>query len=345
MKPKVTSFDIAFRAGVSQATVSRALRGSPLVSAETRRKVQAVAAELNYKVDKNASSLRRQRASTLALLLFEDPTADDSLINPFFLSMLASITRACARRGLDLLVSFQQMSDDWHADYQDSHRADGVILLGYGDYLAYRAKLERLVEEGTHFVRWGSAVEDQHGVSIGCDNRQGGRLAVEHLLSLGRRRIAYVGTPTLHCPEFMQRYQGHAEVLAEHGLALDPALQVDASDSTEEVGHAAMRRLLDSGVAFDGVFAASDLLAIGAIRALAEAGLAVPKDVSVVGFDDIPMAGLTSPALSTVAQDTQLAGERLVACLMAQLRGEPVDSEMLPTRLVIRRSCGAPPRP
>jgi DNA-binding LacI/PurR family transcriptional regulator len=341
MKPKVTSFDIAFRAGVSQATVSRALRGSPLVSAETRQRVQAVAKELNYKVDKNASSLRRQRASTLALLLFEDPTSDDSLINPFFLSMLASITRACARQGLDLLVSFQQTSEDWHADYQDSHRADGVILLGYGDYLVYRSKLERLVEEGTHFVRWGSAVEDQHGASIGCDNRQGGRTAGEHLLSLGRRRIAYLGTATLQCPEFLERYLGLCDALRAAGIAPDDALRVDASDSIEEVGYGAMRSLLARGVAFDAVFAASDLMAIGAMRALAEAGRSVPGDVSVVGFDDIPMASFANPALTTVMQDTRLAGERLVGCVLEQLRGEPVSSEMLPTRLVIRRSCGA----
>lgn len=341
MKPKVTSFDIAFRAGVSQATVSRALRGSPLVSAETRQRVQAVAKELNYKVDKNASSLRRQRASTLALLLFEDPTSDDSLINPFFLSMLASITRACARQGLDLLVSFQQTSDDWHADYQDSHRADGVILLGYGDYLAYRGKLERLVQEGTHFVRWGSAVEDQHGASIGCDNRQGGRTAGEHLLSLGRRRIAYIGTATLQCPEFLERYHGLCDALGAAGIAPDDALRVDASDSTEEVGYGAMRSLLARGVEFDAVFAASDLMAIGAMRALAEAGRSVPGDVSVVGFDDIPMASFANPPLTTVMQDTRLAGERLVGCVLEQLRGEPVSSEMLPTRLVIRRSCGA----
>ncbi len=341
MKPKVTSFDIAFRAGVSQATVSRALRGSPLVSAETRQRVQAVAKELNYKVDKNASSLRRQRASTLALLLFEDPTSDDSLINPFFLSMLASITRACARQGLDLLVSFQQTSDDWHADYQDSHRADGVILLGYGDYLAYRSKLERLVLEGTHFVRWGSAVEDQHGASIGCDNRQGGRTAGEHLLALGRRRIAYVGTATLQCPEFLERYYGLCDALGAAGIAPDDALRVDASDSTEEVGYGAMRSLLARGVAFDAVFAASDLMAIGALRALAEAGRSVPGEVSVVGFDDIPMASFANPSLTTVMQDTRLAGERLVGCVLEQLRGEPVSSEMLPTRLVIRRSCGA----
>ena len=153
MKGKPTSFDIAYRAGVSQSTVSRALRGSPLVSPETRRRIQAIAKEINYKVDKNASNLRRQHSVTLALLLFEDPTTDDSLINPFFLSMLGSITRACAHHGYDLLVSFQQLSDDWHADYQDSHKADGLILLGYGDYLEAKPKLQKLVEQGTRRAR------------------------------------------------------------------------------------------------------------------------------------------------------------------------------------------------
>ena len=108
-KTKATSMDIAHRAGVSQATVSRVLRGSPLVNAETRKRVEDAVRELNYKVDRHASSLRTQRAGTLALLLFEDPTPDDSHINPFFLSMLGSITRACAKHGHDLLVSFQQI--------------------------------------------------------------------------------------------------------------------------------------------------------------------------------------------------------------------------------------------
>ena len=192
-KTKATSVDIAHRAGVSQATVSRVLRGSPLVNADTRKRVMDAVQELNYKVDRRASSLRTQRAGTLALLLFEDETADDSNINPFFLSMLGSITRACARHHHDLLVSFQQLSDDWHADYEDSMKADGLILLGYGDYMDYRPKLERLVEQGTHFVRWGAVLPDQPGISIGCDNADGGRLVGEHLLELGRRNIAFLG--------------------------------------------------------------------------------------------------------------------------------------------------------
>src|SRR3954453_8043973 len=128
MRDKPTSFDIAQRAGVSQPTVSRALRGDPTVSEATRKRIEAIAAQLNYKVDKNASSLRSRHSNTLALLFFEDPTPDDSLINPFFLSMLGSITRACAGRGNDLLISFQQLSGDWHLDFEDSRKADGIIL-------------------------------------------------------------------------------------------------------------------------------------------------------------------------------------------------------------------------
>ena len=341
MKGKPTSFDIAYHAGVSQATVSRALRGSPLVSAETRRRIQAIAKQLNYKVDKNASNLRRQHSVTLALLLFEDPTSDDSLINPFFLSMLGSITRACARQGYDLLISFQQLSDDWHADYQDSHKADGLILLGYGDYLVARSKLEGLVEQGTHFVRWGAVVEGQPGVSIGCDNNQGGRAITEHLLAQGRRDIAFIGDISPGCPEFFDRYRGYCTALREAGLAVDPELQVDAADSTETVGQRAMRQLLARGPRIDAVFAASDLMAIGAMRALDEAGLKVPRDVAVVGFDDIPVAGLTNPPLTTVAQDTKRAGELLVETLIHQIRNETTSSVMLPARVVVRRSCGA----
>ena len=339
-KTRATSVDIAHRAGVSQATVSRVLRGSSLVNPETRERVLEAVRELNYKVDHRASSLRTQRSGTLALLLFEDPTPDDSHINPFFLSMLGSITRTCARLGQDLLVSFQQLSDDWHADYEDSKKADGLILLGYGDYLAYQPKLESLVQQGTHFVRWGSVLSDQHGVSIGCDNFQGGRLAGEHLIAAGRRRIAFLGGASSHWPEFLERYRGCDAALHAVGAAMDPALQVDA-ESSEEAGHAAAIELMERGRHFDAVFAGSDLIAIGAMRALIEHGRHVPWDVAVVGFDDIPMARFANPPLTTVFQDTSRAGELLVETLMKLVCDEPAESITLPTSLVVRRSSGA----
>ncbi len=343
MKRKPTSFDIAYRAGVSQSTVSRALRGSPLVSAETRARIQAIAEQLRYKVDKNASSLRRQHATTLALLLFEDPTTDDSLINPFFLSMFSSIMRTCAQCGYDLLISFQQLSDDWHADYQDCHKADGLILLGYGDYLTARDRLQKLVGQNTHFVRWGAVIDGQAEISVGCDNVQGGQAVTEHLLGLGRRHIAFIGNATEHRPEFRDRHKGYLAALHAAGMKADAALQVDALDSTEQLGFQAVQALRDRGVEFDAIFAASDLLAIGAMHALEDAGIGVPEDVSVVGFDDIPTARFAKPPLTTVQQNTKQAGELLVECLLRQIQGEPVDSVLLPAKVMVRRSCGAPP--
>ncbi len=338
-KTRVTSLDIAHRAGVSQATVSRVLAGSPLVNAETRRRVELAVRELNYKVDRHASSLRTQRAGTLALLLFEDPTQDDSHINPFFLSMLGSITRACARHGHDLLVSFQQLSDDWHADYEDSMKADGLILLGYGDYLAYESKLARLVEQGTHFVRWGQVQPGQPGISIGCDNHAGGVLAGRHLLAQGRRRIAFLGDASTRFPEFFARYQGCDAALREAGAAMLPELQVDA-DSTEQAGADAANALLARGLPFDAVFAASDLIAIGAMHALKQAGLRIPEDVAVVGFDGTSMALYANPPLTTVVQDTSKAGELLVQALLQQVREQPAQSVMLQPTLVVRASSG-----
>ena len=337
IKGKVTSFDIAHLAGVSQSTVSRALRGSPLVNEETRRRIQAAVDELNYKVDKNASSLRARHTGTLALLFFEDPTADESHINPFFLSMLGSITRACAQRGYDLLISFQQFSRDWHADYADSKKADGIILLGYGDYLAICDKLSKLVDQGTRCVRWGAVLPDQPDISVGCDNLSGGHAVTAHLLEQGCRRVAFLGDASSHYPEFFDRYRGYAQALNEAGMEAEPVLQVNA-ESTERSGYDALETLLSRGVAFDAVFAASDLIAIGAMRALADHGLKVPGDVALAGFDDIPMASFVNPPLTTVLQDTQQAGEILVDNLLRLIRGEPAESAMLPAKLVVRKS-------
>nr|WP_233176315.1 LacI family DNA-binding transcriptional regulator [Dyella sp. ASV24] len=324
-------------AGVSQSTVSRALRGSPLVNEETRRRIQAAVDELNYKVDKNASGLRAKHTGTLALLLFEDPTADESHINPFFLSMLGSITRASAQRGYDLLISFQQFSRDWHADYADSKKADGIILLGYGDYLATRDKLQKLVDQGTRCVRWGAVLPDQPDVSVGCDNVSGGRDVTQHLLEQGCQRIAFLGDASSHYPEFFDRYRGYARALNDAGVDAEPLLQVNA-ESTEQSGYNAAETLMARGVAFDAVFAASDLIAIGAMRALADHGLRVPDDVALAGFDDIPVASFVNPPLTTVLQDTHLAGEILVDNLLALIRGEPAESAMLPAKLTVRKS-------
>lgn len=336
-KKQVTSFDIAELAGVSQATVSRALRGSPEVSEETRRRVEAAAASLRYTVDKNASNLRSKLSGTLALLFFEDPTPDDSRINPFFIAMLGSITRACARKGYDLLISFQELARDWHADFAESKKADGIILLGYGDYLTHADRLEKLRAKGTRIVCWGAVLPDQPCVTIGCDNFQGGRSVTEHLLEQGCQRIAFLGDASHHFPEFQERHRGYLQALRTRGVPVDDALQIDA-ESSQRSGMQAAEALLARGEPFDAIFAASDLIAIGALGALSSRGIDVPGDVALAGFDDIPMASFVHPPLTTVLQDTALAGQVLVDNLLRMIRGEPVASRMLPMKLVVRDS-------
>jgi DNA-binding LacI/PurR family transcriptional regulator len=339
MALKPTSFDIAQLAGVSQPTVSRALSGSSAVSEKTRKRIEAIAQQLNYTVDKNASSLRRRETNTLALLFFEDPTPDETGINPFFLAMLSSITRTCAQRGYDLLISFQQLSSNWHVDFEDSRKADGIILLGYGDYELYHARLEKLVDQGTHFVRWGYVEEGQPGTTIGCDNYRGGQDATEYLISHGRNHIAFLGDASSAYPEFLDRYNGHAAAMNAAELQAPNTLRF-AAINTEESGYEAATALIASGVPFDAIFAASDLIAIGAMRALEEAGLNVPADVAIVGFDDIPLASLAHPPLTTVQQDYKRAGEALVDALLRQIRGERSTGAVLQTKLVVRKSSG-----
>lgn len=336
---KTTSFDIAHRAGVSQATVSRALRDSPLVNPATREKIKKIARELNYQVDHTAAGLRSQLSHTLAILFFEDPTSDDSQINPFFLSMLGNITRATARRNYDLLVSFQQLSDDWHIKYEVSNRADGIILLGYGEYSSFVDKVEKLVNAGAHFVVWGATGEHLSGHTVGCDNAKGAFDATMHLLGLGRKHIAFFGSNTDDSPELKQRYEGYCKALKKAGIKVDAGLQFDA-DNQETSGSSAAGKLVNSGKPFDAVFTASDLIAIGAIKHLRAMGLKVPADVSVVGFDNIPAASYFNPSLTTVHQDTIAAGEQLVNQVIQMINGETPVSQLLEPTLIVRGSCG-----
>ncbi len=332
-----TSRDIADLAGVSQATVSRALRNSPLVREETRHRIQAIARELNYYVNRNAAGLRTHHSNTLALLMFDDSEGADRQMNLFLLSMLDNITRAAARHGYDVLVSLQQLHDDWQVEYQASHRADGLILLGYGDYVEYREKLAALADAHTRFMIWGPIIKDQAGHSFGCDNENGGYQATQHLISLGHECIAFIGSTSRRCPELAARHAGYLRALADAGLSANEKLRVPANNS-ESLGYRAAQQLMEGGEAFDAIFAVTDLVAIGAMRALQEAGLKIPDDVSVVGFDDMPLAAYVSPALTTVQQDAEIGAEGLVRGIVGLIEGEPVESTLMAPKLVVRDS-------
>lgn len=335
-----TSRDIAEIAGVSQATVSRALRNSPLVRKETRERVQQIARELNYFVNRNAAGLRTQQSNTIALLLFDETEGEDAQINPFFLSMLGYITRAASGLGYDVLISMQQLTDDWHIEYQASNRADGLILLGYGDYLTYHEKIEALARANTRFMIWGPIIDNQPGHSISCDNVDGGDQATRHLLGLGRQRIAFLGSTSQRSPELAARYDGYRKALLDAGLEPDDGLKVDAMSSEGE-GYRAALDLLSRDVEFDAIFAVTDVIAIDAMRALEDNGYTIPDDIAVVGFDDISLAGHVTPALTTVRQDIRQAADGLVHGIVGLIEGEPVESTQMAPRLIVRASCGA----
>ena len=338
---KITSFDIAYQAGVSQSTVSRAMRNSKLVSLETRKKVQAIAKELNYQVDRSASSLRSKTTKTLALLLNEDPGWGEAQINPFFLSMLSSIAKATAANGYDLLLSFQQSSEDWASEFENAHRADGIILLGYGDHEAYQQKTAKLIESHTPFIVWGAPLSnDSSSKGASCNNADGGYKITRHLIKLGRKHFIFLGNISASCYEFSERYRGHRLALREAGLQTNATQQFDA-ESSEQAGFAATTALLESGQRCDAIVSGSDLIAMGAILSLKEKTIHVPNDIAVVGFDNLPMADYIQPALTTVHQDTLAAGKLLVENLIRMLHGEEIEPAVIPVSLVIRESCGS----
>jgi len=282
--------------------------------------------------------LRSQHSNTIALLLFKDAINDDSAINPFFLSILSSITNECADKGYDLLISFQQNSTDWHADFDVSNKADGLIFLGYGDYQDYEKRLAQLIEQGTKFVCWGAPAGNLPLLTIGCDNFQGSKKITEHVIRQGKKSIAFLGSTTCHEPEFFERYKGHCQALKEHDLVINEQRQINAL-YTENSGYEATVELINSGVKFDAICAACDLIAVGAMRALQKHNITIPEQVAVVGFDDISIASYTYPPLTTVKQDTKLAGELLVNTLIEVFNNKITSAKLIQPELVIRKSC------
>ena len=154
--------------------------------------------------------------------------------------------------------------------------------------------------------------------------------------------LAFIGNASEHSPEFFERYQGFIQALSEQGVQADQVPQRDAI-STEQAGYEATLDILSTGYRPDAVFAASDLIAIGAMRALQQQGLKIPADVAVVGFDDIPMASFTSPALTTIQQNTTLAGEMLVVNLLRLIQHQPIELTDIEPKIIIRNSCGSQP--
>jgi DNA-binding LacI/PurR family transcriptional regulator len=330
---KTTLEDLAAFAGVSASTVSRALNDHPLISTRTKQRIWALAQEHDYPFRQSMATSPIGAEGSIVVVTPYFHGRPLPLSHPFFLELLASIGEAARARDCDFTVSHVAP-----ATYEDlvlattTSRADGVIFLGQS---AMHQELNRLSETNARFVVWGAKLPGQRYRSIGSDNVLGGTRATAHLARLGRRRIAFIGGTD---PEAMQRRRGYQAGLKQAGLAFDPALVCNVEFELESA-EAAVSGLLNGGIEFDGVVGASDLIALGAIRALGRFGRAVPKDVSVVGYDDMLLSRLSTPALTTVRQDTREAGRLLVGSIMNPVADAGFDR--LPTELIVRESCGA----
>lgn len=327
--------DIARLAGVSTATVSRALSHSPLVSEETRARILELAGSLRYSVNVAAQNLRMKQNRTVSVLIPFERATRQHLSDPFLLAMLGSLADALTEQGYDMLLS-RVGTDEFSAAAApfDTGRAIGIIMVGQWER---HRQLNEMAARKVPIVVWGAQLPDQLYCCIGSDNVRGGRVATEHLIGQGRRRIAFLGDIGL--PEPHQRYQGYCAALAAHHIAIDPQLQVTVPFLSQG-GVDGVQALASRGVAYDAVFACSDLLAMSAIDALRARGISVPSDVAVVGYDDIAQAALSHPRLTTVRQPIDVAGQALVAALLSIIGGAAAPSLQLPTELIVRASSG-----
>ena len=323
--------DIARLAGVSTATVSRALNRSPLVNEETRTRILELASSLKYSINIGAQNLRLKQNRTVAVVVPYDSSTRQHLSDPFFLSMLGALADALTEQGFDMLISRVDAAElDAAAAPYDSGRVIGVILIGQW---RHHDQLNQLAARRVPIVVWGAQLPQQAYTTVGSDNVSGGRLAAEHLVANGRRRIAFFGD--INLPEVAQRYRGYCNGLDAHGVALDAQLRVSVP-FLPGGGAEGVEELLRRGVQFDAIFAASDLLAMTAINTLRTHGRAVPADVAVVGYDDIELSSYFHPPLSTIRQPVEAAAAALVKSLLALIDGEPAPSLQLQTELIVR---------
>ncbi len=340
-----TSEQVAQLAGVSRATVSRALNGSARVSDEARERVHAAIATLGYEPDVIAQSLVRQRSCVIAVSLFpEDNNLPLSHLGQtsqyFYLGVLQNIEREAVALGYDLLLPSRPRgnSPENYIRSLQTRRVAGAIMLHATD-----SRIQALIHAGIPTVIIDRMGQGSHAAYVKSDNMDGARRATEHLLSLGHRRIAFLTGQTVDLAG-MERLLGCQRALAYAGVAPDPGLVRQSGWNIDEAYEAA-RVLLAERRDFTAIVAGSDLMAMGILRALTEHGLRVPDDVSLVGFDDVEFCQYTIPPLTTVRQDRVAMVRAAVQRLIAMIEGTGEASPLIiPTQLIVRKSTGPVPK-
>ncbi len=325
--------DIARIAGVNVSTVSRALAGNTRIGGAQRERILKLARERGYEVNPAASNLRTRRTQTLSVVIPLHHETGQALTDPFFLSMLGYLADEITQRGYGMfLKKVLPPMKNWLRLLIKSHRADGIIVIGQS---TEHAAIEAAAGAYRPLVVWGGHLPNQSYCTVGSDNVGGARAAVEHLIHSGRRRIAFMGDAKI--PEMRLRHDGYRLALQQAARGPVEDLQIP-SHMTPDAAYEAMRAFIRTGSRFDAVFAATDVIAISAIRAIVACGLSVPRDVAVVGFDDIAMAGYTSPPLTSVRQDRAHGAKVLVDLVLRRIGGEDTPSATMPAELLVRES-------
>ena len=330
---KIQMVDIARMAGVSTSTVSRALNGNPLINAETRERIADLARSLNYSINLSAKNLRSGENRTIGLVIpYQDQNRQD-VTDPFFMTILGHLADQLTKQNFDLLfsrIAANRLNE--LAQLYESGRVGGMIVVGQWDQ---HEKLNELARRKIPFVVWGGQLPRQLYCTVGGDNFNGGFLAAQHLLSLGRKRVVFMGDK--EATETKQRYAGYIHAHKVSKVPVVPELYIPSPFTVAEARND-IKEFLQKKIKFDALFAASDLLAITAMGAINQSGLRIPQDVSVVGYDDIGMAEHTYPPLTTIRQPMDLAGAALVKNLMQVFEEGHSDSEVVNTDLIIRGS-------
>lgn len=327
-----TITDLARIAGVSPGTVSRALAGKALVNPATRERIQQLARDHGFQLNRMASNLRRQKSGVIGVAIPLGHDRRQQVSDAFFMTLLGHLADALTDRGYDLMLRrvLPDQDEDWLDRFIGSGMVDGLIVIGQSDQFD---RIEEVADGYLPMVVWGNHQEGQRHCVVGTDNRLGGKMAAERLIAAGARRIAFLGdTDPI---EFAARFAGARAVAAQRGIALDtwPAhLSPDRAmaDIAEHLDRAA--------TTVDGIFAATDTLAVACLQLLRERGIAVPGKVRLVGYDDLPIAAQTAPTLTTIRQDIAAGARGMVDLLLRRLNGEDTESLVMPPRLIARQT-------
>jgi LacI family transcriptional regulator len=340
--------DIADRAGVSRSTVSRVLNDDGYVSEETRQRVKSIINELGYSPNMGARMLRTQRTNVIGVVIphtFRNVFTEG---DPHYFATLIQAVSVSAQQRDYAPVLWMGYSDEaaesFYRRISQNRLMDGLLIVASvaNEY----PLIHNLLQGKIHFVMIGRPLKDADRINyVNVDNVQAARQAVQHLLKVGRRRIGHIAGDMTNA-DAIDRLTGYKEMLKSAGIPVDERLIVNGLFS-QDTGYLQMQHLLRQVPDIDGVFAGSDLIALGAIQAIQEAGLRVPEDISVVGFDDLPMAKVSNPPLTTIYQPISQKAEMATSLLLDVIeeQEETPTRVSLPARLVIRESCGYLRRP